>query len=259
MKKLLLAAFLIFNGKLFAQQRKPELITDRPDQTESSVTVPKSSLQIESGFLYEKYSSQANKAIWNTTLLRYGLLENMEMRLGWEASRSRTALNGRDDVTVAQGLSPLSLGFKVNIQKGEGFKPSIGFLASVELPFSASSSYITKGTGASMRFSLEHDLSEKFSMGYNLGADWSGENAYATYAYTFVVGYSPADRLGLFAELYGFVPEDRYREVDAEHLFNAGFTYSIAPMFQWDVSAGTALSGELDYFISTGFVVRLFK
>jgi hypothetical protein len=34
-----------------AQNEAPELITDRPDQTESSTVVPHKSLQIETGFV----------------------------------------------------------------------------------------------------------------------------------------------------------------------------------------------------------------
>jgi hypothetical protein len=39
----------VFISQLSAQ----ELVTDRPDQTESAVTVPLNSLQIETGFVYE--------------------------------------------------------------------------------------------------------------------------------------------------------------------------------------------------------------
>jgi len=63
----------------------PDLITDRPDQTESSSTVPKNSLQIETGVIYENFSND-NTEFQNlglgTTLLRYGVWGNFELRLG---------------------------------------------------------------------------------------------------------------------------------------------------------------------------------
>ena len=70
-----------------AQDKAPELITDRPDQTESSSVVPLKSLQIETGFVLENDETDNTRQksfAYNTTLLRYGLFDNMELRLGLE-------------------------------------------------------------------------------------------------------------------------------------------------------------------------------
>ena len=63
----------------------PDLVTDRPDQTESSLTVPRKTFQIETGFVFEKFNyDQYEFENWGiaTTLIRYGLLDNLELRLG---------------------------------------------------------------------------------------------------------------------------------------------------------------------------------
>ena len=84
MKKIrLLLIALTLAPIILAQTSPPDLVTDRPDQTESSITVPFKSLQIETGFIKEKQGENTNLA-YNTTLLRYGLLENLELRLGLE-------------------------------------------------------------------------------------------------------------------------------------------------------------------------------
>jgi hypothetical protein len=60
------------------------LVTDRPDQTESSSVVPVHFLQIETGFIMknDKMDSLIRKSFtYNTVLLHYGILENMELRL----------------------------------------------------------------------------------------------------------------------------------------------------------------------------------
>lgn len=53
MKILISTLFLFFAVALQAQQQVPDLVTDRPDQTESAATVPKHFLQIETGFILE--------------------------------------------------------------------------------------------------------------------------------------------------------------------------------------------------------------
>ncbi|MBK5192795.1 MAG: hypothetical protein JJE07_06200 [Flavobacteriaceae bacterium] len=52
-----------------------DLITDRPDQTESPSLVSKGSIQVETGFFYENSENQNVKEksyVYNTSLLRYG-------------------------------------------------------------------------------------------------------------------------------------------------------------------------------------------
>ena len=62
-----------------------EIITDRPDQTESSSTIQKGNLQIESGllleFLGEDISPSERTILAPTTLIRYGLLDFAELRI----------------------------------------------------------------------------------------------------------------------------------------------------------------------------------
>lgn len=82
MLRLFIAICILF---LFVQYAfGQELVTDRPDQTESSVTVPKGSLQIESGFLLgysEENRFSTRDLLLPTTLFRIGLTNNLELRI----------------------------------------------------------------------------------------------------------------------------------------------------------------------------------
>ena len=51
-----------------------QIITDRPDQTESSVTLPINILQVESGYSFQE------EEVFNT-LFRYGISNSIELRL----------------------------------------------------------------------------------------------------------------------------------------------------------------------------------
>lgn len=235
-----------------AQERIPELITDRPDQTESSTTVPLKSLQIETGFLREsktEFSSLSQSYAYNTSLLRYGLFDNLEFRLGWEYLGEKKATN-----PLLRGSSPLYTGFKIKINEESGLLPEIAFLGGLVLPFTANTAFKTDQTAGNMRFSMSHTLSEKVSIGYNLGAEWDGNTAIPGYYYSLVFGLAATDKIGIFTEAYGLIPESG----QAEHLLDAGFTFLVFSNLQLDLSGGIGLSeAAITNFISFGLTYRL--
>ncbi len=251
--------FLLWSSvcSVFALDNYPELITDRPDQTESSVVVPHKSLQIETGFVQEnKETSIVNEKAfgYNSTLLRYGLLANFELRLGleylaYEIESKHTTFSER-----ASGISPLYTGFKVEVAEEDGWRPDVAFLGGMVLPFTAAKEFKTEYSAGDMRFSFSHTLSQRFSVGYNVGVEWDGETAVPGYFYSAVLGVQITDQLGGFVESFGLMPE----KGDEEHLLDAGLTYLLSPNFQLDISGGLGLSDNaIDNFISFGFTYRL--
>ena len=85
------------------------LVTDRPDATEASSVVGQGTLQIESGGLYESFEENSIKSesyTYNTTLVRYGILDNLELRLGWDFVEVTTKVNGTKLNNVTSGFTP---------------------------------------------------------------------------------------------------------------------------------------------------------
>ncbi len=83
---ILLVGFCLFLYNSTWSQEEPPLVTDRPDQTESSSVVPQWRLQIETGAAREWVETGSNEYENNTsygsTLLRFGVLKFLELRLG---------------------------------------------------------------------------------------------------------------------------------------------------------------------------------
>lgn len=257
MKILISTLFLFFAVALQAQQQVPDLVTDRPDQTESAATVPKHFLQIETGFILENDENEIsrNKSFaYNTTLLRYGLWDNFELRLGAAYLGDNVTKKNSDFSQNIAGFSPLHVGFKVKVAEEKGLRPDIAFLGGLELPFTAGSDYKPSYTAATMRFAFSHTLTDRFSLGYNLGAEWDGETAVPGYFYSVALGIGLIENLGMFVESFGTIQEAG----TAQHQIDAGFTYLLTPNFQVDISGGIGLNDAApDNFISFGLSYRI--
>lgn len=260
-KKLFLGIALIGSTLMsFSQdgETTEPLVTDRPDATEASSTVGKGVLQFETGGLYESFEQNNIKSenyTFNTMLIRYGILDNLELRLGWDFVEGVTKVNGNKIDNVTSGLSPLLLGMKIDIAEEDGCMPEIALIGHVFPVFSAAKDYRPETTGVDFRLSLSHTLSEKSSLGYNIGAEWGNDSPEATAIYTLAYGYSISDKFGMYAELYGDFPEDS----SANHYWDAGMTYLVSNDLQLDAYVGTSITKGQDLLLGFGFSYRAIK
>ncbi len=251
----ILVLWCAFSLSVFAQDAENTpgtLITDRPDATESPNTVPVGYIQVETGAFYESFKENgvtSETYTYNTTLVRLGLLENLELRLGWDFSEVKLS----DQNTVLSGFNPLLLGIKTAIAKEKGALPDIGLIGHVFLPFSAGKDYKPETTGVDFRFSFAHTLSETSSLSYNIGAQWGDDSPEAAYIYTLAYGLGITKKLGAYAELYGDLPENH----SANHYWDAGLTYLMSDSVQLDATIGSSITDGQDILISGGLSFRL--
>jgi hypothetical protein len=243
--KILLFFILLSCTQIILSQK---IETDRPDQTEASSLVFKKSLQVETGAFFESFGA-IDATTYNTTLIRYGLLDNLELRLGIDNSEIKLNSN-----TIASGFSPLLVGVKIKVTEEKGILPEIAFIGHINFHSFASSDFKTKRTGTDFRFSLSHTLSEKSSLGYNIGMAWDGDVTTAIYVYTIAYGYSFTDKIGGYVEIYG----DAYEDDSFNHLWDMGLTYLINENVQLDISGGTGITQNVqDLFLSAGISIRI--
>lgn len=258
-KHLPMSFFVITTISVFSQDKESALgtlITDRPDATESPNTIPVGYLQVETGAFYESFQKGNTKNetyTFNTTLVRLGLLNHLEMRIGWDFSEERSSINGTKQNNVNSGFNPLLFGAKIAIAEEKGCFPDIGFLGHLYLPFTAGRDYKPQTTGVDFRFSFAHTLSETSSLSYNLGAQWGDDSPEAAYVYTLAYGHSISGKLGAYAEVYGDLPEDN----KANHFWDAGLTYLISDSVQLDATIGSSITKGQDLLLSTGLSFRL--
>lgn len=258
-RKICLTGFLAataFSGLAQDQENTGSLITDRPDATEAPNTVGAGFLQFETGAFYTEdqdgdFTTKATT--FNTMLIRYGILDNLELRVGWNFTETQFEFQGMENPNVLSGLDPLLFGVKVGIAQEEGWKPQIGLIGHIFLPFTAATDYRPETTAVDFRFAFAHTLSDRASLSYNIGAQWGDDSPEAAYVYTIAYGYAITESFGCYAELYGDLPEDS----GPNHLWDAGLTYLVSPNLQLDATVGSGIRSDQKLLLSAGISYRI--
>lgn len=243
-KKIGLITFTVISSYTNAQE-EANIITDRPDQTESSSVIPRGSLQIESGVLigFTNASNSAEKQIAApSTLFRLGILNTIELRI----FNQFESLKNQNTGDKTSGISDLEIGAKIQLFQQDDVNTEVAFLSHLIIP-TGSEALTNKKYGTINKLSISHDLNEKFSVGYNLGYNYYGDDD-GDFTYSVALGHSFTDKVGLYIEPYGEVVNFNKHIMNAD----AGITYLLKHNFQLDFSFGTGLNHTMNY-MSAGF------
>lgn len=258
MRRCFYAALLFVSSNAVTQS--PELVTDRPDQTESAVTVPNGHAQVEMGMLLGEADGERTLNV-ATTLIRVGVHPRLELRLGVDG----WVKTYEDE--ESSGLGDGSVGLKLLLWGEDELRPQAALLAWTTLPIGASN-VSTEHVDPGFRLSFSHTLSDRVGFGYNTGVVWETEvetgsrriaatdsDTLATFQYTASLGITLTERWKYFIEVFGDIPLNA--SGGPAHSVDGGFTYLIHPNVQWDISGGAGLNDAADdWFVGTGISFR---
>lgn len=248
MKPVCLFIFLLIAICISAQER---IDTDRPDQTESAVLVPKKYFQGEFGFGKENLGSDNYNLVHPTFLLKYGLSKRFELRLEGDFLSQYIHLIPGTKSTI--NLEPVEIGTKIALFEEKGLLPKTSLIAHVGLPFVTSNYDRQQNIFPSFRFTCAHTISEHVGLGYNFGADWDGYEKNPAWLYTFSPNFTFGKKWYAYIETFGF-----YERGNWEHVLDGGLAYYFSNDAKIDLSSGVGLgSSFLKNYFSLGFSFRL--
>ena len=236
------------------------LVTDRPDFTESSVTVGRRVAQLEMGYTYifdDDGTDQTIGHAYPQMLLRYGVFaEWLELRVFWNYANEEVTGGAP---SRASGSDYLGLCLKIALTPQECWLPEMALIPQMTVP-TGSRAFTTNEVmpGVIWIYSWEINdwLSTAGSSQMNRAQDEVTLDTYHEFAQSWTFAYSLSDKLGAYTEWFALIPTgaDTARP---EHFFNGGFTYLISNDIQFDIEAGVGLNdAAADYFLGTGLSIR---
>ncbi|MGH9379498.1 MAG: transporter, partial [Thermoanaerobaculia bacterium] len=223
-----------------------ELISDRPDATESAATVPARCWQLEGGATWEEAEDDESMT-WGELLLRYGVGDRWELRIGVPSYT--------DPGVGAAGFEDSSLGVKLLLARHDPDRPrrpQAALLLDSTLPTGETGFREPHAQPAAL-LALAWPLGARTELATNLGAAYPSVEAeqFGTALASVAVGRELSDRLGGFIELFGASRDEPGGS--ARTFFDAGITWAATADLQLDLRAGIALGPSDDeHFVGAG-------
>jgi hypothetical protein len=223
-KKLLSTLFLSVCA-LVATAQEVEFTADRPGASTGPSTVGHKVVQLEQGVQYDGDGASGTFTFSNT-LLRYGLFDGMEVRLGADA----LIYNGGESWRAA--FAGLNVGTKIACFEGRGAIPAVSVLANLAIPKTGNSGFVVEHLAPSLYLLFDNPVNDWLSIGYNVGAEWDGATAHSTTFLALCLGFSITDRLGCFAESHNY-----FSQLGNGYCADFGFNYMVGERVQLDLAA----------------------
>lgn len=225
-----------------------EIVTDRPDITESAVVVPKASVQVENGVTWTDNGPSRLISLCQS-LIRIGLGSTTELRLAVPAYSLN--LFGRDAVS---GFSDLSIGFKRQIGPLPG-RIELSVIVAASIP-TGTASQTSHRVDPFLKIPWSRDLGHGWSIGGMASLFWSTENGRRnpTWEPTLVLEREITKPLDVFVE-YG---SDYRKYGDSKQTIHFGTAYRITSAHQIDFHFGFGLSSATPAsFFAAGYSFRI--
>lgn len=234
------------------------LVTDRPDFTESTSTIPRGHFQIEGGYTFTRQGDEEASSL-GELLLRVGTGERVEARFGIGSyGQVDTGVPGSSTLS---GYEDPFLGVKVRLNASDpnllppGI-PQMALLLSTSVPV-GSDELTSDEWQPEGKLGLSWDLTDFLSLSSNLiyGYPSDGDERYHQFGATLSAGFSLTDRLGAYVEGYGFNKESL--NGSSTTYLNGGLTFGVSNDIQLDVRIGAGLDDPSpNWFAGIGGGVR---
>lgn len=228
MKRIIFTVLMMFSFVgIFAQE--VVFTADRPGASTGPSTVAKGVIQLEQGVQYDGDGAKGAFAFSNT-MFRYGLFNGVELRLCGDGFIYNNGSKWKP------AFSGVSIGTKIRCYEGDGAVPAVSVLADFSIPYTGTEGFVVENFTPSLYLLFENNLNDKFSLGYNVGAEWNGVSPSPVAFLALCLGYSINDELGCFVESYNY-----FGKAGDQFCADFGFNYMVAPKVQLDLAANLDL------------------
>ena len=245
---------VVVQGCATATASRGPLVSDRPDFTESTVTMRTGEVQLEGGHTFTRVTS----AKVNTTgelLVRVGVGSRAELRFEPGSYTKVTSplgdASGRED-----GAIGVKLRFHTPPDDTRSLVPAVALVLGSSVP-TGSNRFRQNRPQPEAKLATAWSLTDRIDLSTNVNVARPRDDTrrYTEFATSASFGFELTPRVGAYAEVYGFAPQ--LAGAARTRYANTGFTFGVTPNVQLDLRGGLGLNGDApDYFVGAGFVRR---
>jgi hypothetical protein len=228
-----------------------DMVTDRPDFTESTSVVGKGVVQIENGFTVERNPHGSNLS-GPELLMRVGLSHFLEWRIGGDGFLSERTSEGERYA----GFSDLEVGVKLRLLEQGRYRPALSLIPIVSIPL-GTSRFSSGDYDPTLKVALGKHLAKNFSLGANVNFSslTAPEGRFLQTAWSASLSHELGRGFGGYWEAFGFTPWEKGGST--AWIANTGITRSLGRNAQIDVRVGKRLTDSgPGWFWGMGVAVR---
>jgi hypothetical protein len=247
-------------GRRTREDGSGEIETDRDSFTPATSTAGRGRLIIESAYSFLEHSGNQETHSFPELLLRYGVTERVELRLGWnyEIGKAGNDVSGSDaggeDVfggARLERLSRFSYGVKVQVTEQDRYLPRSVVIVQAATPTTgvetATQLAVTYAAGWEFANSWRLDTSMRW-----IGASDAGDR-FNEWAPSAVLRVPLGERWAAHAEYFGIVTSGKERNT-TRHYVSPGLHCLLTPDLEVGVRLGWGLNDQSDrFFVNAGF------
>jgi len=233
-----------------------DLEADRPDATESPVTVDAGHFQVETSFLaWGRDDADGVRTEWWSvaeTNVKYGLNDCMDLQLvlsPWMQERVRDG-----GTTESEGLGDVEVRLKWNLWGNDGGETALAVMPYVKVPVN------TEVSNEHWEGGLIVPLAWRVADNWGVAVQAEGAAVYDEeegdtdfeFSHTAVIGVDLSERLGCYVEYLGVAGDHPY-----EAYVSGGVTWGVSAYRQLDLGAVVGLNeGAKDLAVFTGVTAK---
>lgn len=238
------------------EERSDEIETDRDSFTPATTTVGRRRSILESAYSFSDNRGIKESHSFPETILRYGLTQRIELRLGWNYEVGGAPIDtsgtdaGENELLEGVGVereSNISYGLKLAITEQLGWRPGSALIVQGFTPTSGrandSQLIATYVFGWELPYRLKLDSALRYGTASEL------EDHFQLWAPSVVLKLPLGERWNVHAEYFGIFSAQKESDT-TRHYFSPGVHYLITPDLEVGVRVGWGLNEEAARFFS---------
>lgn len=232
----------------------PLIVTSRPSVTDSSITVPKGSLQMENGATYLDDSNRTRSWSLPETLFRLGIRKNTELRFVAPNYTNISEAKAAPTTSGSNNLGDIQVGLSHHIQTPGDVH--IALIPLLNIP-TGTKNVTSKGLDPEFRVAGSKNLTKKLSVGAQLNTRWNSypkAPSHVIFTPSVITYYYFKPTFGSFAEYAATIPTTG----DTIQLVQFGLLYVFKRRHQLDARIATGLNkNSPDILVGFGYSFRI--